>query len=347
MTRFRSLQNPFRRLAREKRLFAAFASACALIACIVTAVTHGPMMAAACFALATGIGLAANPLGSFGLVAGTVGRRSVYPRFFNYITGMNGIANSATGTVQLPSGYRYHDLRLFCTVAGTAAAPNTVIEWVRITVNGVLMLEATPDQLTNLAKMYKITPSTGECPIYFTEPWRPVQVATMNSWVVGPNDTCVLQVKFLNPGGGAVGLTIGANFDEGQNIGRDGKPFLRIIKRLNLSEVMPSGAKDITDIDTTYPILRILLTPSTGTIGVATNNTVWADNRKVLEATKAQNQDLLNAYNITASFFEFPILFDYPNNGSALITRNLVVNQVSSASNTTTVHVMSLVPGWM
>lgn len=324
------------RFARNSLILAAFVG---LAASLFGGLAAALPAAAVSYGLANIVALAVwSP---FSAVMGF--RSPVYPRIFTYISGMNGIGNGGTGTLGMPSGYRYHDLNLFTTIAGVLSDPTTVIEWVRIFVNSTLMLDATPAQLINTAKLFRITPSTGQLPIFFTEPWRPERVATMNSWPIGQSDVMTLQVKFLNPGGGAVNLTVGASYDQGQNIGPDGKPFLRIIKRFNLSENMPAGAKDITDIDTSYPILRLFLSPSAGTIS---DILVTADSKKILEATKQQNQDLLNQYLITGSFFEFPIVFDYPNNGAALLTNNLVVKQTSSGANTTTVHVMQVVPGY-
>ncbi len=333
-------------VARHKRTFAAFASALCLVACLVTAVTSGPAMAGAFFMLSTAIGFSLNPVGSLGFVAGMGGLRMV-----NYITGFQGIANSGTATLNIPTNRRYHSLRLWCTIAGTLSDPTTVISSLQLVVNGQIMLEATPAQLINLAKTFRVTPGTGELPIFFTEPWRnDTRTAEATSWDMFGQNTFVLRATFLNPGG-AVGCTVTSDFDLERNVRfnprtQKQEAFLAILKRFNVSINSPSGNGDVTTLPLNYPIQRILLSVSANAISDVLI-TVDGSN-KIFEATKAENQNLLNANLLTGTFFEYPIIFDYNSKlGANLKAQNLDVRLNCSGANTTTFHVMQLVPGYV
>ncbi len=257
---------------------------------------------------------------------------------------MNGIANSGTGTVRIPPGVRLFDLRFLTTIAGVLSDPATVIDWIRVTVNKTQIIDTTPAKLIAQAKLARITPSTGECPLYLAEPWKPAAVVPATAWPLNGADEMVVTVKFLNPGGGAVGLTIQQNFDTGLNIDPATKaPFLRILKRSTITQNVPSGQSTITNIDTSFPIERIFLTPSTGSISTVT---VEADSQVFFEATKQENADILNSSSLTASFVEFPLVFDRANRGESLICNSLVLKPTCGSANTLTIDIVQRVNGW-
>lgn len=276
--------------------------------------------------------------------------KTLYPILHDYINGMNGVANSGTGTLSVPGDYRYHNITLRTTVAGAAADPTTVIESIKLFggpgSRKVQFFEATPSQLVKESKLYGIIPSTSECPLNFTDPrkWKRRDIAEMTSLDLHDQDDVIMKVKFLNPGGGAVGVTVLADFDRKLNIGPDGKQRLVVMKRVNYSEVLPVGKKAVTDISADWPLLRLYLTPDAGTI---TDVLLVADGRPVHQLLKAENQDALNRYGLDGTQFEHPIVFDKDAKlSSVLRAKNLILTQNSTNANTTTVHAVYRVNGF-
>lgn len=235
------------------------------------------------------------------------------PRYQNYIDGITGVANSGSGTMKIPVDRRYHGIDLRCTVAGALADPTTVISRIIIDVGGVEMINMTPEQLLDEARAWGITPGTGELPIFFTQPWmRSNRQQEATSWDLFGQSSCTARITFLNPGGGAVGLTALADFDLIRNLGLDPitkqmKPVANILKKFSLTQGLVSGANNITNIPTNRPIQRIIMDVSANAISSVL---ITADSVKVMEATKAENDDMLGREGIDAGQSEYPIFFD-------------------------------------
>lgn len=332
-------------LVREQKrrgtFFRAFAYASTALA-VVTACLSGPLMGLCVFAMSA-YSVAAMEPGRAATALGLVPARTV-----NYVNGIQGVAASGTATLNIPVNRRYHSLRIRTTnAAGALTDPTTIVSNVQLIVNGVTMLNTTPLTLINKAKTFRITPGTGEIPVFFTQPWRnDTRTAEATSWDLFGQGTFVLKMTFLNPGGGVGIEAVQADFDFLRNVGRDGKAFLAILKCTDISFVMPNGVGDITTIPTNYPLQRIFMTVSANAISLVR---VYGDGQVVVwEATKTQNQDLLNANLITGTFFEYPLIFDYDSKlGSNLKTKDLDVQVTSTGALTITAHVEQLVPGFV
>lgn len=272
--------------------------------------------------------------------------KTLFPRLHEYISGMNGIGNGETGTQKIPGNRRYHSLSLRTTIAGVDADPIDVIDTIQIFAGPrqIKIFDASPTQLINESKMGGIIPGAAECPIDFTDPTKRPEIGELTSWDLFGLGDLTLKVKFLDPVGGAVGIKVLAEYDGKRNVDEKGNQRNIIMKRVNLSEVLPAGDKVVTDIDTTWPIARLYLTPSAGVIN---DVLITADSRTVLERTKSENADDLNKYGWDGSQFEFPILFNKDGKlSSVLRARNLQLRQNSSLANTTTVHVIYRVNGF-
>lgn len=274
------------------------------------------------------------------------------PRFVNYAVGLQGIASGATATINLPVGRRYHSFRVLATnAAGTLTDATTIISLIELVVNGVTIRSHAPSYFINKAKYYKITPATGEVPIFFTEPWRneSPRAAEATSWDMAGQSSFVMRITFLSPGGGVGIQSILADFDGKRNMRRNAQgqmePFLAIIKSSDISINAASGTNDITTIPTNWPIQRLFLDVSANAISSVQ---FYGDNNvKVWEGTKAENAILLNSNDVAASNFEYPIPFDYDDRiTSNLSTSTLDLRVVTTGALTLTCHLEQMVPGY-
>ena len=275
------------------------------------------------------------------------------PRLVNYIPGIQGVTSGGIATVNVPVDRRYHTMRILTTnAAGTLTDPTTIVSLVELVVNGIVIRSWAPATYINLAKTYRYTPGTGEIPIFFTEFWRNQnpRSAEATSWDMFGQQTFVVRLTFLSPGGGVGIQSIVADYDLKRNTRRDpatGKdvPFLAIVKCSDISIVAASGTNDVTTIPVNWPIQRIFTDVSANAISSVQ---IYGDNNvKVWEATKTENQYLLNANALTGTFFEYPVPFDYDDRlESNLKTSTIDFRLVTTGALTATFHLCQLVPGY-
>ena len=274
------------------------------------------------------------------------------PRLLNYIAGIQGVASGGIATANCQVNRRYHSLRILATnAAGALTDATTIISLVELVVNGIVIRSGAPATFINIAKTYRYTPATGEVPIFFTEFWRNESpaAAEATSWDMFGQNTFVVRLTFLSPGGGVGVQSILADFDDKRNTYADAQgnrvPFLMIMKQTDISVNAASGTNDVVVIPTAWPIQRIFTDISANAV---TSVQIYADNNvKIWEATKAENAVVLNANDITATFFEYPIIFDYDARvDSSLSTSFLDVRAVTSGAATLTFHVVQRVNGY-
>lgn len=255
-------------------------------------------------------------------------------RIINLINGFNGVVAGGVATLDIPVGRRYHSLKVWlsATVGGNPSFdPAAIISTARLMVNGVVMRDLTATQVLNIAKLNEITPNAadGELPFWFSEPWRAsVLGEEATSWDMVDKTVAskfTLELTFLstavNPS-----AVVEAAFDYGRNVGGDGKAFLSIIKQLRFTRSNPAGAVDIIDLPQVWPIQRIHLTTSAGTIA---SLEVWNDTVKVLEGITANIQDFQKDYKMTpaAASFGLSAVFDFTQQISdALFVQNKNLN---------------------
>lgn len=296
----------------------------------------------------------AEPVKSFAAALGGT------PRVGNYIPGIQGVAPSVTATANAPVDRRYHSLRVLTTnAAGALTDPTTIVSLVELVVNGTTIRQGAPATFINLAKTYRYTPGTGEIPIFFTEFWRneSPRAAEITSWDMFGQATFVIKLTFLAPGGGVGIQNILADFDlqrntRNVNTGTDAVPkwqrqnFLAIIKQTDTAQNANTGTNDMTVLPLAWPIQRIFMDVSANAIS---SLQLFVDNNvKQWEFTKAENADILNANDITASFFEYPLIFDYDDKvlESNLRTQYLDLKYVTTGACTVTFHLHQLVNGY-
>ena len=330
-----------RRVAVIGKVLFAVGAALALTAAIVSGLP-------AALGVASVIGLGA--VGA--AVTGETAVLGLTPRFVNYIPGLQGVASGGIATVNAPVNRRYHSLRILATnAAGVLTDATTIISLVELVVNGVTIRSGAPATFINLAKFYKYTPATGEIPIFFTEFWRneSPQAAEATSWDMYGQQTFVIRLTFLSPGGGVGVQSILADFDGQRNMRRDAAgnmvPFLAIMKQTDITIVGANGTNDVTTIPVNWPIQRLFVDVSANAISSVQ---FFGDNNvKVWEATKAENALMLNANDLAATNFEYPIPFDYDDKlSSNLSTSTLDLRIVTTGALTFTFHLVQLVPGY-
>lgn len=266
-------------------------------------------------------------------------------RILNYINGVEGVVTGGTATVNIPINRRYHQLKVIVTAGGGVTAASAILDYVRLLVNGVVIRDLSPAEIIAIATLNGLTSVAGEVPLYFSEPWRASVVGEeATSWDLFFQQKCTLEMKF------AAGLVTPAavvlgQFDYGRNVS-DGKPFLSIVKQLKQTYNAPAGRYDVTTLPKTYPIQRVLINVSAGTV---VDVEVTRDNEKILEATVAQNSAFLKDYKMVASAFSYPVAFDVEQQISSalIVNKELNVRVNSSAANTLTAIVEHRTPDYL
>lgn len=271
-------------------------------------------------------------------------------RNVNYVNGVNGVVAGGVATVDVPVGVRYHALKAFlaATVSGSPSTdPTEILDYSRLIADGVVIRDLPPSYILKIAALNGITPATGELPSYFSEPWRAsVTGEEATSWPMYYTRKLTLEMKFKSTAV-APSCVVMVSYDYAKNVS-DGKEFASIVKQLTYANTVPSGNFDFTTLPKTFPIQRIHLLVSTGSV---TSIEVYRNNEKVREGTAAQNSAFLKDYGIDASQFSYPIVFDFEQQiSSPLIVQpadsfNVRVN--SSAGNTLTALVENRAPGFI
>jgi len=270
----------------------------------------------------------------------------------NLISGIIGVVSPGVATLNLDVNKRYHRMS-FYTMAGSTPAlvnPTTVITSIQFSVGGVVVRDITPAQILAIAAANGYTPSTGELPIFFSEPWRRfTQHETVTSWDMFGQSTfqirMIIASGLTNPS-----VTGNYEFDYFRNAtpsttaGQPDTPFLSPIKQHSLSFPVPSGVYDITNIPTDYPIHRIWL--NGGGAGTISYVQVIADGNTVHEGSNVSNNRFLQQYGFDSTQFDYGLVFDPTNHlREALAVANTLIVRVTSTGAQTVTAVVENRPG--
>ena len=274
-------------------------------------------------------------------------------RNINYINGVSGVGAGNVALADIPVGVRYHALKMFlaATVGGNPSTDPTAIlatgQSVQLICDGITVRSLSPEQIIKIAALNGITAAAGELPMYFSEPWRAsVTGEESTSWPMYYNRKLTLQVTFA---AGAVNpsMAVMASYDYAKNIA-DGKEFMAIVKQLQYQDSIPAGNFDFLLVPKQFPIQRVHFAVSAGTV---VNIEVYRNSEKVREGTTAQNSAFLKDYDIDASQFSYPVVFDFEQQiSSPLIvapsdTLNFRIN--STNANTVTALAEIRAPGFV
>jgi hypothetical protein len=265
-------------------------------------------------------------------------------RKINRIAGIEGVSSGATVTVKLPVNRRYHGLKFFVTNNGSAVAASTVIDRVRLFVNGKSQRDITAARAIIIATLNGVAPATGELPIQFSEPWRADKIdEQILAWDLFGESSFEVQLQLK---GSLTNPTVSgiAIFDAGQTL-IDGRVTKNIMRQHELGKNAVSGLNDFDNLSRDLPIHRILLDAASTINSVE----VTADDNKVYEVLKAENARLLADYGLVSTAVEFPICFDFTEQvlGDALVvSKSLNVRFDSSAAQAVTALVESRANGF-
>lgn len=84
----------------------------------------------------------------------------------------NAVGAGQTATLNLPTGVRYHNIKMFYKDNATKASIIAAINEVRIKIDGKVQRTFKPDELYKVYAANGVNFIAGLLPIYFSEPWR-------------------------------------------------------------------------------------------------------------------------------------------------------------------------------
>lgn len=231
------------------------------------------------------------------------------PRLKRYINGTMGVAPGATSNTDIPRDRRYFALHIFPkakNAAGNAdlVAVTDMIESVRLSVNGVLMLDVKASELLAIADFIGSTAADGELPLYFSEPPRAsVLGEEATSWDLFGQSKATLEIKWKD-NITVPSVKIRSIFDYSRNVTatQDGKAalFVSVWKVLPKTWNFGAGTNPILDISIQHPIQRIFFLPASGVVSALE---VIRDGETVFEGTRAENKLSLEDYELDAEAF--------------------------------------------
>lgn len=261
-------------------------------------------------------------------------------RFLQNVNGFQGVAALGNGILVMPPAFRYHRISIFLTIGGVLSNPVLAASNIKLKVGGLTIRDMSPDQCIRLAKMYKITPGTGELPIFFSEPWlADPRTREMFSWDMNGQQKFTLEMTFNNVAVGVQQVVVEVDtIRNAAPVGGKPQPFLRIIKAKNETFVFGGAARlGNTTLDKSLPIRRLLIDSSAGNATISDLEVIADSFSAWNQITQAQNANMLNPYNIDATQFTIPLVFDFDGLArSKLSAAQLEVKNTSTIATTLT-----------
>lgn len=261
-------------------------------------------------------------------------------RIKNYINGVEGVAVGGVAVANVPVNRRYFDFRMFITgnLAGGGAAQTAaqLVTNIRVYVNSVVMVDLTPTELRKIAIMNGQIMTDVQIPLFMAEPWRATVTGEESvSWDLFNQTKCTIEITFAS---GTENLTFKmlSSFDYTRNFSTNDAgettPLLAIVKKTAQTYVMGGGQNDITTLPQRWPIQRIEMQASAGTVDYVE---VYRDDEKVHEATVSENEAANQNQQMDSTQFSYPVVFDSDQQiSSALLVQNtLLLRPTCSAAN--------------
>lgn len=241
-------------------------------------------------------------------------------KLINAVSNIPTVASGGSVTFNLPVGIRYHGINLYLSSAGTRTAVNsTKLSRIRVLVDTVTLIDWDWPSIVLYANRRGISLSTGQIPIYFTDP---LLVGLRNAYA-GSIDTkqgiSNVQV-FVQLGTvttpSLTGELIFDNFPNQQMVNSGGGRKLQafntpILKYTQVENVPTSSNYSITDIGNDYPLDTITLYDPALTNTNITYLTLNLNKVKIFEGAPADLADELKAYGITTPTGTIVLPFTY------------------------------------
>lgn len=257
----------------------------------------------------------------------------------NLISNIPAVASGGSVSFNLPVGVRMHGFNLYLSSSGSRTAVNaTKLTRIRVTVDTVLLIDWDWPSIYLYAKRRNITLSTGQIPIYFTDP---LLVGLKNAYA-GSIDTKqnISNVQVFVQLGTVTAPTLVGEliFDNLPNLQRvPGKgpnmaPFNTPIQKNTQTENLPSGSYNITDIDNSYPLDTVTIYDPALSSTLITALTLSLNKVVIFEGAPADLADELAAYGIAtpAGSIVLPFTYDRFSPVSAAAFSNISIQVTTS-----------------
>lgn len=218
----------------------------------------------------------------------------------------NAVAAGQTATINLPTSYTYHSIRLRLLTGSTpapadAAAIKAAITAVRIKIDGKVQRRFSAGELITLNAFRGIAFQAGFLPVYFSEPWRrSTQGEDQLAW--GTQDVSTFEIE--------VDIASGVEnpiLDARAEVELANRPLGAIVKWRRY--VVPVTAAGVVNL-TTLPKLDAYYSLHAFSDKVL-DVEVRVDQRERWKLTKAEADAFYKDHAFTPQSGHFPIVFDY------------------------------------
>ena len=225
------------------------------------------------------------------------------------ITGIEGVAPSGRARIKLPVNARYFALNFFTTLNGAAAAADSIIERVRLYVNGLPMWDVPASYLLARVLREGRTLAVGELPLDFADASRADKIdEAVTAWNLFGETSFEAELTFKAQAAGAVVSVDGVReIDYGQTVDAKGNVLKQITKIITLSKNANGGINDVDNIPTRDAIQRITFFGNS----LPTEYWVDADQNRVVEGTDAQLARIYAKAGHVAQAGSTTLRFDY------------------------------------
>jgi hypothetical protein len=197
--------------------------------------------------------------------------------------------------------------------------------------------------------MSSITVPAGTLPIYFSEPQRAsVMDEQASAWDLTGETAFTVRITFL-AGIYNVGLSGIMCWDSGHAMDSKGQIRKVVVRQLPYNSNASAGTYDIVNLPVDRPINRIYLSAATGSTISISKVEVFADSLKIHEATATQLIPILRDYNMDATKFGYPVLFDVNQQlfDNLTVARDLLVRVTNTNGGGLNAIVETMAPGFL
>jgi hypothetical protein len=264
-------------------------------------------------------------------------------RFIRRITGIEGVYPGAATRNKLPTNRRYHGVTYFLTAAGVRTDVSTLIDKVRIYVNGITMWDVPASALLAEAARSGRTLAVGELPIEFSDPMRADKIdEQITAWDLFGEVS--FEVELVLKDVADIGITGLMEFDFGQNKVGD-KVLKQVVKKFSLAKNANAGENDLDNIPIRDAIQRLTFFAAS----VPTDFKVDVDGNTVLESNTADLERIYIKHGFVPVGGSASLRFDYTERIEDFLVARKDMNvrfKVANAGLVTCV-VESLAPGFL
>ena len=261
------------------------------------------------------------------------------------ITGIEGVARLGTARVKLPVNHRAFALTFFATIAGVAAAADSVIGKVTVYVNGLPIWNVLASHLLARAARDGRTLATGELPLDFADPARADKVdEQITAFDLFGETSFEVELELLDPAvPGDLGITGIREFDGGW-AEKDGKHIKQVVKLFTVGKNANLGENDVDNIPVRDAIQRLTFFGA----ALPTAFEVDADGVQVCKATVVELDSVYKKHGHVAIAGSTPLRFDYTEriDDFLIVRKDLNVRITMGAAAALTIMVEAVAAGF-